>query len=111
MGRRPPATAKRDANEPEIFAILRANGFEVWPMDIPVDALASYGGVTYLVEIKSGPKAKLTDLQKRLIHGNGKKRGPWKAPVEIIRSVSDATDFVRRVKHGPNDNGNVKETT
>ena len=53
--RRTPFKAKRDANEAELFAILRGHGLDVEATDKPLDAIVGYGGKTYLVEIKDGP--------------------------------------------------------
>jgi len=48
--------AKRDANEASVFAILRAHGLFVYPLDLPLDAVVGYGGRTYLLEVKDGPQ-------------------------------------------------------
>lgn len=91
--RRPPAKAKRDANEADVFAELRAHGLSVYPLDTPLDALVGYGWRTYLVEIKSGPKAHLTPAQVKFI-------AEWRGQHIILRSVADARAFAHKVRAG-----------
>ncbi len=56
--------AKRvDANQEQIVSALRAAGAYVWIIGIPVDLLVGYRGHTFLVEIKSTVKGRLTPLQ------------------------------------------------
>ena len=56
--------AKRvDANQDQIVSALRAAGAYVWIIGLPVDLLVGYHGYTFLVEIKSGSKKRLTALQ------------------------------------------------
>lgn len=56
--------AKRvDANQAQIISALRAAGAYVWVIGLPVDLLVGYKGHTFLVEIKDGPKKRLTKLQ------------------------------------------------
>ena len=56
--------ARVDATQEQIVSALRAAGAYVWIIGLPVDLLVGYGGVTYLVEVKSGPKKTLTKLQQ-----------------------------------------------
>ena len=56
--------AKVDANQAQIVSALRAAGAYVWVIGLPVDLLVGYKGQTFLVEIKDGPKKKLTKLQQ-----------------------------------------------
>jgi len=42
---------------------LRAAGAYVWIISLPVDLLVGYKGHTFLVEIKTGAKERLTSLQ------------------------------------------------
>jgi len=93
MARRPPSVAKRDANEVEIFAELRAWGLSVCAMDLPADALIGYGGRSYLVEIKT-PKGKLTGPQETFLE-------TWRGDHTILRTIEDATAFARMVKGLP----------
>ena len=56
--------AKRvDANQDQIVSALRAAGAYVWIIGLPVDLLVGYKGQTFLVEVKDGPKKRLTALQ------------------------------------------------
>jgi len=55
--------ARVDANQDQIVSALRAAGAYVWIIGLPVDLLVGYKGHTFLVEVKDGPKKRLTDLQ------------------------------------------------
>ena len=91
--RRTPFKAKRDANEAELFAILRGHGLDVEATDKPLDAIVGYGGKTYLVEIKDGPKARMRPFQEAFF-------GRWRGHATILRSVDDAEQFSRAVRAG-----------
>ena len=52
-----------DANQDQIVVALRAAGANVWIISLPVDLLVGYKGHTFLVEIKTGAKERLTSLQ------------------------------------------------
>ena len=56
--------SRRDANEAEIVSALRAAGAYVWIIGLPVDLLVGYKGHTFLVEVKDGPRKRLTALQE-----------------------------------------------
>ena len=57
--------AKRvDANQDQIVSALRAAGAYVWIIGLPVDLLVGYKNRTILVEVKNGPKKRLTALQQ-----------------------------------------------
>jgi hypothetical protein len=57
--------AKRvDANQDQIIIALRAAGAYVWIIGLPVDLLVGYKGHTFLVEIKTDAKQRLTALQQ-----------------------------------------------
>ena len=57
--------AKRvDANQDQIVIALRAAGAYVWIIGLPVDLLVGYKGHTFLVEIKTDAKKRLTALQQ-----------------------------------------------
>ena len=56
--------ARVDANQAQIVSALRAAGAYVWVIGLPVDLLVGYNNDTYLVEIKDGPKKRLTKLQQ-----------------------------------------------
>jgi len=55
--------AKVDKNQQEIVLALRAAGAYVWIIGLPVDLLVGYKGHTFLVEVKDGPRKRLTALQ------------------------------------------------
>jgi hypothetical protein len=56
--------ARVDANQAQIVSALRAAGAYVWIIGLPVDLLVGYKRHTFLVEIKDGPKKRLTALQE-----------------------------------------------
>jgi len=56
--------ARVDANQAAIVKALRDAGAYVWIIGLPVDLLVGYNNHTYLVEIKDGPKKRLTKLQQ-----------------------------------------------
>lgn len=56
--------ARVDANQQQVVSALRAAGAYVWVLGLPVDLLVGYKNHTFLVEIKDGPKKKLTKLQQ-----------------------------------------------
>ena len=56
--------ARVDANQAKIVQALRDAGAYVWVLGLPVDILVGYKGKTILVEIKDGPKKRLTALQR-----------------------------------------------
>jgi len=56
--------ARVDANQAQIVSALRSAGAYVWIIGLPVDLLVGYNNHTYLVEIKDGPKKRLTKLQQ-----------------------------------------------
>jgi hypothetical protein len=55
--------ARVDANQEAIVSALRAANAYVWIIGLPVDLLVGYKGHTFLVEIKSTSKKRLTKLQ------------------------------------------------
>ena len=55
--------ARVDANQEAIVAALRNAGAFVWIIGLPVDLLVGYKNQTYLVEIKTTSKKRLTKLQ------------------------------------------------
>ena len=56
--------ARVDANQAQIVSALRAAGAYVWIIGLPVDLLVGYKNHTFLVEVKDGPKKRLTALQQ-----------------------------------------------
>ena len=55
--------AKVDKNQKEIVSALRLVGAYVWFICLPFDLLVGYKGHTFLVEVKNGPRKRLTALQ------------------------------------------------
>ena len=55
--------ARVDENQAAIVKALRDAGAYVWIIGLPVDILAGYRGHTWLMEIKTNEKKKLTKLQ------------------------------------------------
>ncbi len=55
--------ARVDANQMQIVSALRAAGAYVWVIGLPVDLLVGYKNHTFLVEIKTDSKKRLTKLQ------------------------------------------------
>jgi len=55
---------RRDLNEPQIFDIIRSHGIQVYPTDQPADAVCGFSGMTFLVEVKNGPKAKTLEWDR-----------------------------------------------
>ena len=55
--------ARVDANQDQIVSALRGAGAYVWIIGLPVDLLVGYKGHTFLVEVKSTSKKRLTELQ------------------------------------------------
>jgi len=91
MAFKPPQKAKRDANEPEVFAAIRAHGITVEPTDKPLDAIAAFSGHTYLIEVKNGSKAPLTTAQKLFL-------ADWPGEARVIRSVEEAIAFAQEIR-------------
>jgi hypothetical protein len=56
--------ARVDANQTAVVSALRAAGAYVWIVGLPVDLLVGYKGHTFLVEVKDGPRKRLTALQQ-----------------------------------------------
>jgi hypothetical protein len=56
--------ARVDGNQQEIVKALRDAGAYVWIIGLPVDLLVGYKGHSFLVEVKDGPRKRLTELQQ-----------------------------------------------
>lgn len=91
MGMRGQHKNKRDANEAAIVLTLRAHGFDVVHTDKPLDLVVGRDGKTYLIEIKNGPKAKLTAFQEAFF-------GQWRGHAAILTSVQEAEEWAREVR-------------
>ena len=87
----------RDATHPEIAEALEAFGWTVvdsskWGHDFP-DMVIGQGGITDMVEAKSGAKAKLEPGQKTFAE-------KWRGrPVVVLRNRSEAEAWARRERH------------
>lgn len=88
---KPPQKAKRDLNEPEIVGVFRAHGISVAIADKPVDLILGYGGATFLVEVKNGPKAPLTKSQIDFFRD-------WKGQAVIVENVEQAQAFAKAIR-------------
>ena len=55
--------ARVDANQKQIITALEAAGAYVWVIGLPVDLLVGYNDKTFLVEVKSTSRKRLTSLQ------------------------------------------------
>ena len=55
--------ARTDANKEQIVSVLKAAGAYVWIIGLPVDLLVGYNDETFLFELKTDSKKKLTKLQ------------------------------------------------
>ena len=55
--------ARVDANQDQIVSALRAAGAFVWIIGLPVDLLVGFKNYTFLVEVKTTSKKRLTKLQ------------------------------------------------
>jgi hypothetical protein len=61
--------AKRvDANQDQIVSALRAAGAFVYVIGLPVDLLVGFKGHTFLIEVKDGPRKRLTALQEEFFN-------------------------------------------
>jgi hypothetical protein len=83
--------ARVDANQEQIVSALRAAGAYVWIIGLPVDLLVGYKGHSFLMEIKNGPKKRLTKLQEDFFEkwGGGtlcRVDGP-EAALNMIRTI------------------------
>jgi hypothetical protein len=56
--------ARVDANQEAVVSALRAAGAYVWIIGLPVDLLVGFRNRTFLMEIKIGPRKRLTALQE-----------------------------------------------
>lgn len=56
--------ARVDNNQAAVVSALRAAGAYVWIIGLPVDLLVGYKGYTVLMEVKDGPRKRLTPLQE-----------------------------------------------
>ena len=81
---------KRDANEPDIVAELRARGFSITHMDRPVDLLIGKHGRTWCAEVKM-PRGKLTKAQVDFYD-------TWRGNHLILRSIQDVAEWAAQIE-------------
>jgi len=84
---------RRDANEPEIIARLKWNGFQVYRIDQPVDLICARDGCNYLVEVKA-EGGRLTPAQTKFF-------SEWGGCVTILRSAQDVDEWGASLKAAP----------
>jgi hypothetical protein len=83
--------ARADRNQPEIVAALRNVGVSVQPLHtigrgIP-DLLCSFGGRTFLIEIKDPTKPK---LDRQLTDAQKKWHAAWPGEIFVVETVDEA---------------------
>jgi len=76
---------KRDTSEREIITTLETVGMHVHQLDRPVDLVAGYRGLNYLIEVKTG-KAKPNAEQAEFIE-------TWRGQVVVLRDAQEAMDW------------------
>lgn len=86
----PRYAAKRDRSESGIVKVLRQCGFCVELMDTPVDALVSFRGRMWLVEIKTGRKGYGKALNANQQSFADRWKGP---PIVILHDEQQALDW------------------
>jgi hypothetical protein len=83
--------ARVDENQKEIVQALRDAGAYVWIIGLPVDLLVGYKNWTFLMEIKTGSKARFTGLQADFFQnwkgGTLCRVDSPRAALEMIRAV------------------------
>lgn len=88
--------ARVDNNQAAVVSALRAAGANVWILGLPVDLLVGYKGCTILMEVKDGPKKRLTALQDKFFenwYGGPLSRvdGP-EAALRVLRVIDARPD-------------------
>lgn len=86
----PRYAAKRDRSEPGIVKVLRMCGFCVELMDTPVDALVSFRGRMWLVEMKTGRKGYGKALNANQQSFADRWKGP---PIVVLHDEQEALDW------------------
>jgi hypothetical protein len=95
--------AKVDRNHAEIIRTIRSHSFCVFDASaygsgFP-DAAVSFGGRTWLIEIKDGAKY---PSQRKLTEAQVKFHAEWQAPIAIIETVEQANEWCERIKRESN---------
>ena len=85
--------ARVDANQQQIVSALRAAGAYVWIIGLPVDLLVGYNNHTFLVEIKDGPRKRLTALQQDFFNNwSGSTLARIDGPEAALRMIGVVND-------------------
>ena len=80
--------ARIDANQTAVISALRAAGAYVWIIGLPVDLLVGYKGHSFLVEVKNGPRKRLTALQQDFFNNwSGSTLCRVDGPVAALRMI------------------------
>lgn len=83
--------ARVDSNQADICAALRNAGAYVYVIGLPVDLLVGYKNHTFLMEVKTNNKKKLTVLQENFfekwVGGTLCRVDSPQAALEMIRTV------------------------
>ena len=86
----------RDANEKELFGILRSYGLSVYSLDMPCDGLVGWKSVLKLVEIKM-PRNKKNE-PKPFTDTQIKFNSTWSGPLPtVLVTVQQAHDFAMEI--------------
>lgn len=83
--------ARVDANQKAIVDALRACGCSVYVLGLPLDLLVGRQGKNYLLEIKTGPKARLTEFQQDF-------RATWQGQWARVNTIDEAFKVVGLLK-------------
>lgn len=82
--------ARVDANQEAIVAALRNAGAFVWIIGLPVDLLVGYKNHTFLVEIKTNAKKRLTTLQADFFNNwSGSTLAKIDSPEAALRMIEE----------------------
>lgn len=84
---------KRDKNEKQIIRTLTSFGVQVFSLDLPVDLLLCFRGVTYLCEVKDGEKSTFTRAQIKFLLD-------WGGDVFVLNSNEMALELVKQLRRG-----------
>jgi hypothetical protein len=85
--------ARVDANQAQIVSALRAAGAYVWIIGLPVDLLVGYNGHSFLVEVKNGPRKRLTALQQDFFNNwSGSTLARIDGPEAALRMIGVVND-------------------
>ena len=86
----------RDANEKDLFGILRSYGLSVFPLDQPCDGLVGYKSVLRLVEVKM-PRNKKNE-PRPFTATQIKFNDTWRGPLPtVLVTVDDAHEFANEI--------------